>query len=75
MAIDISCQRHFPSNRAASDDRGLNGSDWPGLTWENGDILPYLVGPASRLTRLITDASGEDVLNPYRSQGIEVTGT
>jgi DeoR/GlpR family transcriptional regulator of sugar metabolism len=37
--------------------------------------LPYLVGPASRLTRLITDASDEDVLNPYRSQDIEVTST
>jgi hypothetical protein len=24
---------------------------------------------------LITDASDEDVLNPYRSQGIEVTST
>jgi DeoR/GlpR family transcriptional regulator of sugar metabolism len=40
-----------------------------------GTSLPYLVGPASRLTRLITDASDEDVLNPYRSQGIEVTST
>src|SRR5207249_6729060 len=30
---------------------------------------------ASRLTRLITDASDEDVLNPYRSQGIDVTST
>src|ERR1700731_62762 len=38
-----------------------------------GTSLPYLVGPASRLTRLITDASDEDVLHPYRSQGIEVT--
>jgi DeoR/GlpR family transcriptional regulator of sugar metabolism len=40
-----------------------------------GTSLPYLVGPASRLTRLITDASDEDVLNPYRSRGIEVTST
>ena len=40
-----------------------------------GTSLPYLVGPASRLTRLITDASDEDVLNPYRSQGIEVKST
>jgi DeoR/GlpR family transcriptional regulator of sugar metabolism len=40
-----------------------------------GTSLPYLVGPASRLTRLITDASDENVLNPYRSQGIEVTST
>ena len=40
-----------------------------------GTSLPYLVGPASRLTRLITDASDEDVLNSYRSQGIEVTST
>jgi DeoR/GlpR family transcriptional regulator of sugar metabolism len=40
-----------------------------------GTFLPYLVGAASRLTRLITDASNEDVLNPYRSQGIEVTST
>src|ERR1700752_57268 len=40
-----------------------------------GTSLPYLVGPASRLARLITDASDEDVLNPYRSQGIEVTST
>jgi DeoR/GlpR family transcriptional regulator of sugar metabolism len=40
-----------------------------------GTSLPYLVGPASRLTRLITDASDEDVLNPYRSLGIEVTST
>jgi len=40
-----------------------------------GTSLPYLVGPASRLTRLITDASDEDVLNPYRCQGIEVTST
>src|SRR6267378_3076507 len=40
-----------------------------------GTSLPYLVGPASRLTRLITDASDEDVLNPYRFQGIEVTST
>src|ERR1700733_13030836 len=40
-----------------------------------GASLPYVVGPASRLTRLITDASDEDVLNPYRSQGIEVTST
>ncbi len=40
-----------------------------------GTSLPYLVGPASRLTRLITDASDEDVLNPYRSQGIDVTST
>ncbi len=40
-----------------------------------GTSLPYLVGAASRLTRLITDASDEDVLNPYRSQGIEVTST
>jgi DeoR/GlpR family transcriptional regulator of sugar metabolism len=42
---------------------------------EMGTSLPYLVGPASRLTRLITDASGEDLLNPYGSQGIEVTST
>ena len=40
-----------------------------------GTSLPFLVGPTSRLTRLITDASDEDVLNPYRSQGIEVTST
>ena len=40
-----------------------------------GTSLPYLVGPASRLTRLITDASDEDVLNPYRAQGIEVIST
>lgn len=40
-----------------------------------GTSLPYLVGPASRLTRLITDVSDEHVLNPYRSQGIEVTST
>jgi DeoR/GlpR family transcriptional regulator of sugar metabolism len=40
-----------------------------------GTSLPYLVGPASQLTRLITDASDEDALNPYRSQGIEVTST
>jgi DeoR/GlpR family transcriptional regulator of sugar metabolism len=40
-----------------------------------GTSLPYLVGPASRLTHLITDASDKDVLNPYRSQGIEVTST
>jgi DeoR/GlpR family transcriptional regulator of sugar metabolism len=40
-----------------------------------GTSLPYHVGPASGLTRLITDASDEDVLNPYRSQGIEVTST
>ena len=40
-----------------------------------GTFLPYVVGPASRLTRLITDASDEGVLNPYRSQGIEVTCT
>jgi DeoR/GlpR family transcriptional regulator of sugar metabolism len=38
-----------------------------------GTSLPYLVGPTSRLTRLITDASDQAVLNPYRSQGIEVT--
>jgi DeoR/GlpR family transcriptional regulator of sugar metabolism len=40
-----------------------------------GTSLPYLVGPASRLNRLITDASDEDVLNLYRAQGIEVTST
>jgi DeoR/GlpR family transcriptional regulator of sugar metabolism len=40
-----------------------------------GTSLPYFVGAARRLTRLITDASNEDVLNPYRSQGIEVTST
>jgi hypothetical protein len=40
-----------------------------------GTFLPYVVGPASRLTRLITDASAEDVLKPYRSLGIEVTST
>jgi DeoR/GlpR family transcriptional regulator of sugar metabolism len=40
-----------------------------------GSSLPYLVAPASRLSRLITDASDEDVLNPYRSQGIQVTST
>jgi DeoR/GlpR family transcriptional regulator of sugar metabolism len=40
-----------------------------------GTFLPYVVGPASRLTHLITDASDEDVLNPYRSQGIEVRTT
>jgi DeoR/GlpR family transcriptional regulator of sugar metabolism len=40
-----------------------------------GTCLPYLVGAASRLTRLITNASNEDVLNPYRSQGIEVIST
>jgi DeoR/GlpR family transcriptional regulator of sugar metabolism len=40
-----------------------------------GTSLPYVVGPASRLTRLITDASEEDVLNPYRSQGVKVTTT
>jgi DeoR/GlpR family transcriptional regulator of sugar metabolism len=40
-----------------------------------GTSLPYLVGPASRLTRLITDVTEEDVLNAYRSQGIEVTST
>jgi DeoR/GlpR family transcriptional regulator of sugar metabolism len=40
-----------------------------------GTSLLYLVGPASRLTRLITDSSDEIVLNPYRSQGIEVTST
>src|ERR1700684_1546590 len=26
------------SVREASDDRGFNGSDWLGFTWENGDI-------------------------------------
>jgi len=40
-----------------------------------GTSLPYVVGPASQLTRLVTDVSDEDVLNPYRSQGIEVTST
>jgi DeoR/GlpR family transcriptional regulator of sugar metabolism len=40
-----------------------------------GTSLPYLVGPASQLTRLITDASDEGVLIPYRSQGIKVTST
>src|SRR5271156_410804 len=40
-----------------------------------GTSLPYLVGAASRLTRLITDASNEDFLNPYLSQGIEITRT
>ncbi len=40
-----------------------------------GTSLPYLVGAASRLTRLITDASDEAVLHPYRAQGIEVTST
>ena len=45
------------------------------LLGKMGTSLPYLVGPASRLTRLITDASDEDILNPYRSQGIEVTST
>jgi hypothetical protein len=40
-----------------------------------GTSLPCLVGAASRLTPLITDASNEDVLNPYRFQGIEVTST
>jgi DeoR/GlpR family transcriptional regulator of sugar metabolism len=40
-----------------------------------GTSLPYLVGSASRLTRLITDALDEEVLNPYRAQGIEVTST
>jgi DeoR/GlpR family transcriptional regulator of sugar metabolism len=40
-----------------------------------GTFLPYVVGAASRLTRLITDATNEDVLNSYRSQGIQVTGT
>ncbi|HEY6467777.1 MAG TPA: hypothetical protein VIY69_17380 [Candidatus Acidoferrales bacterium] len=40
-----------------------------------GTSLPYVVGPASRLKGLITDASDEDALNPYRSQGIEVTST
>jgi DeoR/GlpR family transcriptional regulator of sugar metabolism len=40
-----------------------------------GTSLPYRVGPASRLTRLITDVSDEDFLNPYRSQGLEITIT
>jgi DeoR/GlpR family transcriptional regulator of sugar metabolism len=40
-----------------------------------GASLPYLICPASRLTRLITDASDEVFLNPYRSLGIEVTTT
>jgi DeoR/GlpR family transcriptional regulator of sugar metabolism len=40
-----------------------------------GTFLPYVVGAASRLTHLITDATDEDVLNPYRAQGIEVTST
>ncbi len=40
-----------------------------------GTFLPYVVGAASRLTRLITDATNEDELNSYRSQGIEVTTT
>src|SRR5271168_722704 len=26
------------SVREASDDRGCNGSGWPGFTWENGDV-------------------------------------
>jgi FMN-dependent NADH-azoreductase len=54
---------------------GFNGSGWPDFTWKMGTSLPYLVGPASRLTRLITDVSDANVLNPYRSQGIEVTST
>jgi len=61
------------SVREASDDRGFTEVVGLNFTWENGDISAYLVGPASRLTRLITDASDEDVLNPYRFQGIEVT--
>jgi DeoR/GlpR family transcriptional regulator of sugar metabolism len=38
-----------------------------------GKILPYVVGPASALTQLITDVSDEVVLEPYRSQGICIT--
>src|SRR5947208_15888057 len=37
-----------------------------------GTSLPYLVGPASRLTRLITAASDEDVLNPSDSEACMV---
>jgi len=59
------------SVREASDDRGFNGSGWPDFTWENGDISALPGRSCSRLTRLITDASDEDVLNPYRSQGIK----
>ena len=32
------CRQPRRSVREASDDRGFNGSGWPGFTWENGDI-------------------------------------
>lgn len=40
-----------------------------------GTALPYVVGPASQLTHLITDGSSEELVNPYRAQGIGITIT
>jgi DeoR/GlpR family transcriptional regulator of sugar metabolism len=38
-----------------------------------GTVLPYVVGPASALTQLITDVSDDAVLGPYRSIGVDIT--
>lgn len=40
-----------------------------------GTALPYVVGPASQLTHLITDSSSEEFVHPYRAQGIGITIT
>ena len=38
-----------------------------------GTVLPYVVGPASALTQLVTDVSDDAILGPYRSIGIDIT--
>ena len=37
-----------------------------------GAALPFLVAPLSHLTTLVTDATDERLLAPYRKLGIEV---
>lgn len=37
-----------------------------------GTQLPFVVGPVTVLTKLVTDAGGDETLVPYRSRGIEL---
>jgi DeoR/GlpR family transcriptional regulator of sugar metabolism len=37
-----------------------------------GTALPFVVAPLTVLTKLVTDATDESALAPYRARGIEV---
>jgi DeoR/GlpR family transcriptional regulator of sugar metabolism len=37
-----------------------------------GTALPFVVGPLTAVTTLVTDATDDDALAPYRALGIEV---